>query len=195
MSSTELERHDRAVISPAGKVLISTAWVLGTSVPSWILAVCKVGLHSSCGTDASIVILPMLWLVCIALTSSFHARMLGHVDEVQPSLEPAPELHHLPRACAQFVNEAAAIRANLDEPHDALARAWQLAGEVDRARPEIRVIIEQYGATLDAVKPLLEARMRRGRGRLSNDQLAQRLAAVLSAFEDALRCPSATTFR
>lgn len=186
------------MIGSITKLLVTVAWLLVTSVPSWLLLVFDVRLYSSSGASADIVILPMLWLVCAALSSSIYCRILGHVDDVQPTPQAEPDLHHLhhlPRGCVGLVHEAAAIRANLDDPHDALLRAWRLTQEVEHAAPDARAFMDRYGATLDPLHQLLDSRRHVGRASLSDAQLCERLAAALSSFEDALRYPRANTFR
>ncbi|MFY0541165.1 hypothetical protein [Nannocystis pusilla] len=92
------------------------------------------------------------------------------------------------------MREAATIRGQLDALRfdEALQRAWELTGEVDRAGPEVRAVLEACGASLQAVREIAAAR---AGSAIPGSVLRGRLEAALAEFERALSSPRSGLFR
>jgi hypothetical protein len=185
--------ENETVLGPVAKLAVTARWIIGSAFPSFLLVVLEVPLRSSSGADASGFLLPLLWCLTAGLSAPSYARALGHVEAGKALPPPERALHHLPPTCARWVEEAQAIRADLQDHERALQRAWELSQELERATPDERMFIELSGATLQPVHELL--RLHASRSRPSEAQLRERLDAVLARFEAALAQPKSAGFR
>jgi len=179
---------------PLRTFAFASVWSIVSALPSLVLHALEIPGIEGDTTDTGPLILSGLWFLCGGLTSPVLGRILGAVPIVK-ALPPAePRLEHLPASCALLVREAATIRGQLGAMRfdEALQRAWELAGEVDRAGPEVRAALEQSGASLQAVREIAAAR---AGSAIPGALLQARLDAALAEFERALASPRTGLFR
>lgn len=181
---------------PLRKFAVTSWWPIVSAVPSLILQALDLPLAASDGVDAGPLLLSALWFLCGGLTSPALVRILGAVPIVRALPPPVRRLDYLPTGCARLVREAATIRGQLDALglDEALQRAWELAGEVERAGPEVRAVLERSGASLQAVREIVNARASPDPA-IAGAQLRARLEAALAAFERDLEAPRTRPFR
>lgn len=179
---------------PLRTFAVASLWSIVSAVPSLVLHALEIPGSEGDTADAGPLILSGLWFLCGGLTSPALGRILGAVPVVK-ALPPAERrLDHLPPAGALQVREAATIRGQLDALRfdEALQRAWELAGEVERAGPEVRAVLEACGASLQAVREIAAAR---AGSAIADSLLRGRLEAALAEFERALSSPRSALFR
>ncbi|MCY1057225.1 hypothetical protein [Nannocystis sp. SCPEA4] len=189
-------RSPPPVLNAAAKFAITSVWFLVASVPSVLLDLYDIQLTAGWGiAPPDFFVLPFFWCVCVGLTAPLYVRMLGHTREVPALPPPARVLHHLPPACARLVASAAAIRQDIGDVEAALHRAWELANEVDKAPPDVRLALESAGATLHPVRGLIATHAESKRPRKLRVILRASLATALADFESALTQPRSGGFR
>jgi hypothetical protein len=174
---------------------VTVLWLCLSSIPALCLFSVGVRLSSSSGIDVSAIPLLLLWGACAGLTAPIYLRHLGVIEPVAALRPAAAAPHHLPPACAGFLEEARAIRTDPAELDHLLRRAWELMQDVERAEPSVHAFLEQTGATLRPIRELLETRATSGRSRATKGLLHERLLAALASFENALRHPRSAGFR
>ncbi|MCY1054284.1 MULTISPECIES: hypothetical protein [Nannocystis] len=179
---------------PLRTFAFASVWSIVSALPSLVLHALEIPGMEGDTADAGPLILSGLWFLCGGLTSPALGRILGAVPVVKALPAAELRLDHLPAGCAVLVREAALIRGQLDAMRfdEALQRAWELAGEVERAGPEVRAALEQSGASLQAVREIAAAR---AGSAIPGAVLRGRLHAALAEFERALTSPRTGLFR
>lgn len=176
------------------KLVITGAWLLVSALPSLVLYAIGWKLGGTRGDQTPAV---LLWLTLLGglATSGVYRRALAATPDVKALPPDERRLEHLPASCARLVREAETIRVHVDALglEAALQRAWELAGEVERADPVARAELERAGASLQAIRELVSTRS--GHASADAAQERRRLVAALEAFERALASPGTRVFR
>ncbi|WAS97092.1 hypothetical protein [Nannocystis punicea] len=179
---------------PLRTFAVASLWSIVSALPSLVLHALEIPGIEGDAADAGPLILSGLWFLCGGLTSPALGRILGAVPVVKALPPTERRLDHLPAACALLVREAATIRGQLEALRfdEALQRAWELAGEVERAGPEVRAVLEWCGASLQAVREIAAAR---AGSAIPDERLRTCLEGALAEFERALSSPRSGLFR
>lgn len=137
------------------------------------------------------------WPWVIGFSARPALAILGQIGRVTPHGPPSPARPLLRPELARLVDEAAAIRADLD-PRDlepSVERAWRLALEFDELPADVVFGRGRARTSLDGVHALIELRSRPRRPRVSARAQRDRLDAALADFESALLEPATAGYR
>lgn len=187
--------HDPTGPDLCEKIWTVGLWLLTAATPAILMVLAGVSFASSSGSDTSGFMLPLVSFVCAGASSPLMLRVLGGVAPVLALPAAARSLPHVSEPLARLVDEAAAIRGELDPAQlgPCLQRAWALANRLDALAPESRV-----GAcepTVAQIRGLLALHAVPGRPRLTPTGQCERLAAALAEFEAAVVAPASVGFR
>lgn len=176
------------------RLVVTGVWLLICALPSLVLHAIGWKLGGTRG-DQTPSLLMWLALLCGLATSGVYRRALAATPDVKALPPDERKLEHLPPSCARLVREAETIRVNVDALglEAAIQRAWELAGEVERADPVARAEVERAGASLQAIRELVSTRSGQAPG--DAEQQRSRLVAALEEFERALAAPRTRAFR